>query len=407
MSLVRRLTHLNVLVLAVAMLLSFAMILGMAYWTARQLQRQAAEAAAAVLAQNVAPMVAFQDRASAKSMLTDVARRTDLLEVNIVDAQGRLFAAWTSKIPQQGWLPWVQREFTVELALQLPEEKVGRMRWRESHATLENTLLRIGLIAFAMLLGILIVAANVLSWVQRRALAPLVALSDLTERVAQQQDYTLRARALRNDEVGRLAERVNEMLRRIQVWHEDLHAQLRDQRDVGQRMKALAHRDHLTGLPNRLSFDLELERQLVEAQRQRHGVGLLFVDLDQFKPVNDRLGHEAGDAVLIEVGRRMSGALRAGQDNLFRLGGDEFALLVAPLADAHALEHLAQRLLQALLPPMNLLGESIQLGASIGAAISPEHGRDAALLLRRADAAMYAAKSAGKNCYRLADAASA
>jgi len=253
----------------------------------------------------------------------------------------------------------------------------------------------------ALLLLALLLAALALRWVQRRALAPLVALAELTERVATTQDYSLRAPVAQGDEVGRLADQVNEMLRRIQIWHEDLHQQLQQQRQAGQVLRQLAHRDHLTGLPNRLSFNVELERQLLQVQQGVQALGLLFIDLDHFKAINDQLGHEAGDEVLVEATRRLSSVLRE-QDTLFRLGGDEFALLVAPLHSEATLEQLAGRLIAAVGAPLLVRERRMPLGASIGGAIAPQQGQVAATLLRQADTAMYAAKAAGKNCYRIA-----
>lgn len=398
MSLVQRLTRFNVAVLALAMVLSFALIQGMAFWSARAQQREGAEAAAALLAQNVAPMLAFQDSGATAAMLRDVARRADLRELVVLDARGQAFARW----PEQGATePAAElREMRFERDVMLQGERVGRLQWREAYASLETMLLRITMIGAMLLLAVLVLGANALHWVQKRSLAPLVALSDLTERVAATQDYALRAEVRKGDEVGRLAEHVNEMLRRIQVWHEDLHQQLHQERAAGHELQQLAHRDHLTGLPNRLSFDVELERLVVELQHGQR-LGLLFIDLDHFKAINDQLGHEAGDEVLVEVARRMGGVLRT-QDRLFRLGGDEFALLVAPMGSIAALEHLAGRLVAAVSAPLQVRGQTMPLGASIGGVIGPDHGLEAAELLRRADAAMYAAKAAGKNRYRLA-----
>lgn len=128
---------------------------------------------------------------------------------------------------------------------------------------------------------------------------------------------------------------------------------------------------------------------------------LMFIDLDNFKQVNDRHGHEAGDEVLREVARRMQAVLRL-SDRLCRLGGDEFALLLPNLPDEGGAEHLAGRLVAAVREPMLVHGELMPVGATIGLAFCPLDARDAAGLLNRADAAMYVAKRAGKNTFRRA-----
>ncbi|WP_374436527.1 diguanylate cyclase domain-containing protein [Inhella sp.] len=403
-SLVQRLTRLNVGVLALTLFLSFVLVQGMAYYTARAQQREAAGAAATLLAQNLAPMLAFQDPRAAQIQLDEVAgRRADLRELQLLDVQGRSFAHWRSRAPVAtlARLPGFGQAFELRVPIVLQNDPIGALHWREAQAELEAMMARIWLGGLALLLLALLLAALALRWVQRRALAPLVALAELTERVATTQDYGLRAAVVHGDEVGRLAGQVNEMLRRIQVWHQDLHQQLQQQRQAGMALRQLAHRDHLTGLPNRLSFDIELERQVIEVQHGQQALGLLFIDLDHFKAINDQLGHAAGDEVLIEATQRLSSVLRD-QDTLFRLGGDEFALLVAPLHSAATLEQLAGRLIAAVSAPLQVRGRAMPLGASIGGAIAPQHGQEAAALLRQADTAMYAAKAAGKNCYRIA-----
>jgi len=163
-------------------------------------------------------------------------------------------------------------------------------------------------------------------------------------------------------------------------------------------LKQLAFRDVLTGLPNRLLFDDRLKHaidrlQPLPASSVGPQLAVLFIDLDGFKPVNDSLGHGAGDLVLREAARRLEGVTRA-SDTLARLGGDEFVLLLAPLDAAATASALAERLIEALRRPFALDGQSVTLGCSIGIAQFPEHGASDRLLAC-ADAAMYAAKRAG------------
>ncbi|OYU98778.1 MAG: bifunctional diguanylate cyclase/phosphodiesterase [Burkholderiales bacterium PBB5] len=162
-------------------------------------------------------------------------------------------------------------------------------------------------------------------------------------------------------------------------------------------LQQLAFRDVLTGLPNRLLFDDRLQHAIDRLQRQPAGpigpqLAVLFIDLDGFKPVNDALGHGAGDLVLREAARRLAGVARA-SDTLARVGGDEFVLL-APVDPPATATALAERLIEALRRPFALDGQSVALGCSIGIAQFPEHGAGDRLLAC-ADAAMYAAKRAG------------
>ncbi|TFE24627.1 EAL domain-containing protein [Frankia sp. B2] len=163
--------------------------------------------------------------------------------------------------------------------------------------------------------------------------------------------------------------------------------------------KVLARTDELTGLANRRGF---IER-LTKAEQRATGVdtfALLLLDLDRFKEINDSLGHQVGDALLAQVGTRISDALRPG-DLHARLGGDEFAVLLEH-ADIEAAKRVADRVLAVLGNPFDVGGVTLHVGASIGAAVYPDHAEDAHILLQRADVAMYAAKSGrtGVESYR-------
>jgi diguanylate cyclase (GGDEF)-like protein len=151
--------------------------------------------------------------------------------------------------------------------------------------------------------------------------------------------------------------------------------------------------DPLTGLPNRQLFQDRLAHLLARHSRTGSGFALLFLDLDGFKRVNDTLGHAAGDRLLIEVARRLRAALRD-SDTCARWGGDEFLLALEEVASPEAAVRVAQKLLRALAFPIPGAGEA-RIGASVGISICPRDGRDAALLIRRADEAMYRAKAAG------------
>jgi diguanylate cyclase (GGDEF)-like protein len=169
-----------------------------------------------------------------------------------------------------------------------------------------------------------------------------------------------------------------------------------------QQLFDVAHRDRLTGLPNRLSVEARIEATIVDAQRDGRSFALLFVDLDRFKTINDTLGHGLGDDVLREVASRLQDALRAG-DVIARPGGDEFIILLPQIAFRGEIESVAQRVVRVLGQPVMVRGRELFVNASVGAAIFPEHGADAEALVAHADAAMYRAKARGGNRYALFD----
>jgi diguanylate cyclase (GGDEF)-like protein len=161
--------------------------------------------------------------------------------------------------------------------------------------------------------------------------------------------------------------------------------------------------DPLTGLANRLGLRDELDRELGRWRRgELHGLALAFVDLDDFKQVNDEFGHETGDHVLREVASRMQCVLR-GDDVLARIGGDEFVAVLGLQSTARsALEELAARFTDAFAEPMVIGGRVVRMQASVGVVTARAPDQDAAAFLARADAAMYEAKRSGKNQVRVA-----
>ncbi|MBI1207173.1 MAG: EAL domain-containing protein [Azospirillum sp.] len=160
-----------------------------------------------------------------------------------------------------------------------------------------------------------------------------------------------------------------------------------------------ANFDALTSLPNRvLAFD-RLNQALIRAQRSKRSVGVLFVDIDHFKQVNDTLGHGIGDELLCQAGRRLQNSLRA-SDTVARFGGDEFLIVLNELPDPIDAESVAQKILAAFADPFCLNREEVFASVSIGIAIAPFDGSDAQVLMRNADAAMYQAKSDGRAAFR-------
>ncbi len=181
------------------------------------------------------------------------------------------------------------------------------------------------------------------------------------------------------------------------VWtYEDVT----ERRDAAEQLQQLATRDALTGLYNRRRFQEELERMLPDAERRGVKVGLLAVDLDGFKPINDKFGHQAGDEVLVALAQEVSGIIRR-NEIFFRLGGDEFAVLVSDTAEDD-MAGLARRVQEGIEShPFHFGDCPTRLTASLGIALYPDDASSSELLIAHADQAMYQAKHGGKNRWKV------
>ncbi|EGM68800.1 sensor domain-containing diguanylate cyclase [Shewanella sp. HN-41] len=156
-------------------------------------------------------------------------------------------------------------------------------------------------------------------------------------------------------------------------------------------LRHIAHHDALTNLPNRVLFYAKLEQAIVHVQRTKGIFAVLFLDLDNFKPINDQFGHDVGDKLLQQVAKRLSSAIRQ-IDTITRLGGDEFVILLEHLPNAENVQILQEKIVHAVTKPYTIDGHLIHIGASIGSAVYPDNGTDAKSLINHADQAMYSMK---------------
>ncbi len=234
---------------------------------------------------------------------------------------------------------------------------------------LQTQLLAISACALLLAIGSSLLIA-------RSIARPLQSLSAFARRIAAG-DYGASPGIRRQDEIGDLATAFDHMRERIT--------------DREQRILDLAYRDALTGLPNRALFADRLHQAIATSRRLQRPLTVVMMDLDRFKVVNDSLGHQGGDQLLIEVAKRLQGVLPRESDTLARMGGDEFAVLL-PTDGARDVMVVVRKLLQSLDAPISIDGHLVDAHASAGVATFPEHGDDLITLLRHADSAMYIAK---------------
>jgi len=178
-----------------------------------------------------------------------------------------------------------------------------------------------------------------------------------------------------------------------------IYSDISKQKKTETKLNILAHYDVLTNLPNRALFQDSLKNAVSKAKRSKSKIALMFIDLDNFKMINDTLGHDYGDLLLIEVAKRLKSSLRA-EDTVSRLGGDEFTIILEDIQDTSYPSIVAQKIIDTLSEPIALKDEMGYIGASVGIAIFPDDADNIESLIKNADMAMYTAKNGGKNIYK-------
>ncbi|MBB4315871.1 diguanylate cyclase (GGDEF)-like protein/PAS domain S-box-containing protein [Roseospira marina] len=194
--------------------------------------------------------------------------------------------------------------------------------------------------------------------------------------------------------INRAADSANRRVRYVAVCRDITGRHLQDE-----QIRHLAFHDALTNLPNRLVLKDRLQHAIVRAQREKGRLALIFVDLDRFKDINDAYGHDIGDLLLQTVADRIRSQLRA-SDTAVRMGGDEFVILMENQGPGRMSDRVPAALIDRITQPMPLETVTVRVGVSLGLAFYPDDAADAQTLLKRADAAMYAAKTGGRNTFR-------
>lgn len=251
-------------------------------------------------------------------------------------------------------------------------QEIDRQGWK--------TVQMIALVGFLSVLLAMLVA--------RRVTRPLKVMTNAMALFAENQTVS-HLDFKRHDEVGVLAASLN-------VMQHTVVANLHELNESREAIRHLAQHDGLTGLPNRALFADRLQQALAQAQRDQSRVAVMFVDLDGFKPVNDTYGHQAGDSLLVTVAQRMQACVRHA-DTVGRVGGDEFMVLLPMVLSVQDARVVAEKICQSLSQVMVIDGHAVEISASVGVAIYPNHAKDQFSLLRQADEAMYVAKNSGGN----------
>lgn len=355
------------------------------------------------LAQNIAAAVMFGDVETGEEVLSAFAVDAAVLSA-MVRSNDELFVEYYSN----GLSP--QTDFTesdihfFNTPIEIDGEEIGDITVLVSFLNLNFRVYRI--IGFSVITFFVAIAiASVISYrLQRTISEPILELRDFADSVATNSDYKSRIKLTSDDEIGDLAEAFDHMLDQIEHRDNHLEKQVRQRtaelEKLADEFRHRAFHDSLTGLPNRALLNERFGSIISHAKRTKTLIGTLLLDLDNFKTINDTLGHDFGDELLKLIAHRIQTVIR-GEDIISRIGGDEFVVMVQDISSPEDLEAIADNILTELRKDIVLFDQRIKSSVSIGGALYPRDGTDLLALKRNSDLAMYSAKESGKNQYRL------
>ena len=351
-----------------------------------------------IVGESSAAAMAFRDGAAASETLSSLHGAHDMIEAHLVLPDGTILKSYYRKkngkaVHLQTLKPLNVSKIILSLnrviinkPIYLRSELVGSLILVSSLNGFYTRMMWYSLIiVIAVAIGFLL-ARHVASLISRTITEPLSSLTVATQKIITDQDYTTTFSTDAEDEVGKLSYAFSEMM--MQIYKRD------------KTMKQLAYYDRVSGIANRHFFEERIIQTVENAERYGTLCYLLMIDLDDFKIVNDKLGHHIGDLLLRHVSESLTHTMRQ-NDSIFRIGGDEFAIIIESTSYNEAVDQIAKKIIQAISTPVVLEGHEVKVGASIGISCFPRLSTDVRSLMTTADSAMYIAKKQGKNSYQI------
>lgn len=367
---------------------------------------------AAMTAENLTAAIVFNDPKSAADILSTLKAFRGIAHARVRLVDGRVFAQYV-RDPSGSIRPstpldadghrFTLEQLSVSRSIAFKGRQLGTIRVDTDLAPLYVRLAWYVASIVIVMLGSLALAQAILMRLHRAVTAPLVALARTSKTISEKGDYSIRAEVAQAADLGLVTTAFNKMLDQIERNNAELIQEISERKIVEAKLDRLAHFDNVTGLRNRHFFHDRLQLVVERARRFQERTFIMFLDLDNFKAVNDTLGHNVGDELLKAVAGRLLEAVRF-DDTVARIGGDEFAILLENAQTSEFADSVARKCVASLAHAFKISGHEIYISASIGVSSCPDDSVDIHTLMKFADTAMYYAKSAGKNTYRIFDA---
>jgi diguanylate cyclase (GGDEF)-like protein len=357
-----------------------------------------------VIGSNASAPILFDDRQAATATLAGLGSNPHILAAYILAENGKVFAEYHTKNDRgdraQGLTATPESmniqtgfpssslwgsDLVVAKPISSEGKTIGKIVIQSDTMELASRLTWFLSVFSLIALVVLIIAYYISTKLQGIISEPIMELAGAMKMISVDKNYSIRATKEYDDEIGILIDGFNEMLSQIQ------------ERD--EKLAYLAHFDGLTLLPNRIMFQDRLTQALSLAERTQQQIAILFIDLDEFKDVNDTLGHRFGDLLLKEVAERLHSHVR-NSDTVARLGGDEFVIFLQNSGDVENVIDIAEKIMGAFADYFTLEGREFYVTASIGISLFPADGETVEELIKNSDAAMYHAKKQGKSRYQ-------
>jgi diguanylate cyclase (GGDEF)-like protein len=346
------------------------------------------------------PALRFNDKQAMLELIEQVASAAQIAEVTI-DSRGE--PNWLRfERPKTGVEDRVARFIEGQLIRDAAATVIGegtQLGRISLHSNGRTLLLFVQWAMAALLISALMMIVVIGTYSRRLAksiVRPIEGLASLTRQVRESQSFKRRAGRAGVREIDALAGDFNAMLSELELQQSMIAAHHTDLREANETLKKLSQTDSLTELPNRAYLAEHLDEVIERCRIDKRQAGLIFIDTDRFKEVNDKFGHSAGDVLLVELSKRLRESIRD-TDFVARIGGDEFVIVINPLSESNEISNLTDRIRINLDRRLALPGGELRsISVTMGVAIFPDHADHAAGLVKAADEAMYRAKSVGR-----------